>query len=175
MDLSKQIVIVSGPPGVGKTAVIKQICRKLSKAAHISVDKLRKFVRAGYCSPDKWTKTVEQQYKLAYKNVTDLTKNFSRKGYLVFIDDVFQNEWKDNFKNLLKNHKIYFIFLSADLKTILKRNELRKKYAVKKSVVSRLYKKLSKENTKKEGWIIINNKNLNIQETATKILKIITS
>jgi len=174
-NLSKQIVVISGPPGVGKTAVIKQICLKLSKAAHISVDKLRKFIRAGYCSPDNWTKEVEQQYKLAHKNTIDLAKNFLKEDYLVLIDDVFQNKWKNDFQNLLKNYKVCFIFLLADLKTVLKRNELRKEYMVEKGVVSRLYKKLSKENTKEQGWIIINNRNLNIEETAIEILKIITS
>jgi len=175
INLSSQIVVISGPPGIGKTAVIKQMCQKLSRVAHISVDKLRKFVGAGYYSPDKWTKAVEQQYRLAHKNTIDLAKNFSREGYLVFIDDVFQNEWKNDFQNVLKNYKVYFIFLSADLETVLKRNELRKGYAVKKDVVRRLYEKLSKENTKKQGWIIINSRNLNIEETATEILKIIKS
>lgn len=174
-NLPKQIVVISGPPGVGKTVVIKQMCRKLSKAAHISVDKLRKFVRAGYCSPDKWTKAAEQQYRLAHKNTLDLARNFSNEGYLVFIDDVFQNRWKNNFKSLLKNYKVYFIFLSADLETVLKRNKLRKEYAVKEDVVKRLHEKLSEENIKEQGWTIINNRDLNIQETAAEILKIINS
>jgi len=175
MNLSKKIIIISGPPGIGKTAIIKQICLNLPRAAHISVDKLRKFVRAGYFSPDQWTKDVEQQYRLAHKNVIDLAKNFSKEGYLVFIDDVFQNRWKDNFQNLLKGYKIYFIFLSGDLKTVLRRNELRKKHAVKESVVRGLYKKLAKENTEKNDWIIINNTDLDIKKTAEKILKIIAT
>jgi tRNA uridine 5-carbamoylmethylation protein Kti12 len=174
-NLSKRIIIVSGPPGVGKTATIKQLCLKLPRVAHIQVDKLRKFIRAGYASPDNWTKATEQQYRLAYRNTLVLIKNFFEKNYLVFVDDVFQNRWKCYFRHYLREYRVCFIFLLSDLKTVLERNKLRGEFAVKESVIRRLYKRLVKENTEKRGWVIVKNGRLSIQKTAREILKVVIS
>lgn len=171
MRKNKKVFVISGAPGVGKTTLIKELSKKLPKVAHISIDKLRNFIRAGYASPNNWNEEVEKQYRLAHQNAADLTKNYLSQGYLVFIDDVFRNEWKKDLVKAIPEQKIEFIYLHASLAEIIKRNSARE-YVVKKKVVVDSYNDLETNNTKKNGWFIIDTENSE-KSTSEKFLSLI--
>lgn len=166
--MQPKITIISGAPGVGKTTTIKELCKKVPNSVHISVDKLRKLIKSGYVSPDNWNDEVNRQYKLARKNTTDLTKNFVEAGFNVFIDDVFRNEWKEEILKTLSNYEINFIYLRADLKTIIHR-DTKREHVVGEDIITKCFNNLEQQNTSENGWIVINNET-SIDDIVEKIL-----
>ncbi|MFA6423576.1 MAG: AAA family ATPase [Patescibacteria group bacterium] len=167
----KKIFIIAGAPGVGKTTIIKDICSKLPKAAHVSIDRLRKFARGGYASPKNWSIEVEKQYRLARKNAADISRNFLDAGYVVFVDDVFRDSWKEEFQNWLKEYEIGLIYLRTDLDIIINRDAARQ-YVVGEKLIIDCYEDLEIQNTSKKGWTIIENKSLD--DVSEKILSIVS-
>lgn len=171
MKNKKQLFVISGAPGVGKSTIIKKICKDLPKAAHISVDKLRKFIRGGYVSPSNWSDKVEMQYRLARKNAADIGKNFLADGYVVFVDDVFRDRWKDEFSDWLPGEEIEFIYLDAGLDQILKRDKGRR-HVVGKRVIVDFYNDLKQNNTEENGWLVLEN-NSSLQKIVEKLLSVL--
>lgn len=82
-----QILILTGPPGAGKSSVAQALADRYDRVAHIDVDTLRGFITpTGYIAPDKpgW----ERQRALATRNACTLAQNFMAERFAVIIDDV---------------------------------------------------------------------------------------
>jgi tRNA uridine 5-carbamoylmethylation protein Kti12 len=158
------IIIISGAPGVGKTSLIKKLTTKYKTSAHISVDQIRNFIKAGYESPNNLNRKVNFQYKLARENAAFIAKNLQNNGFVVFVDDVFRNDWRNEFIELVKTKKVLFFYLTAKLKTIQIRNENRAEFVVPSDIVKKNYYELEKQNTKENSWIVINTDSLSTEE-----------
>ncbi|MGE0542921.1 MAG: AAA family ATPase [Dehalococcoidia bacterium] len=87
------VVIVTGPAGVGKSTVARELCLRFDRAAHINVDLLRDMVISGYASPipgESDPSEAEEQIRLGIANAAALARNFSESGILAVIDDVLE-------------------------------------------------------------------------------------
>src|SRR5258707_6581095 len=83
------ILILTGPPGAGKTTVAEALADRYDRVAHIEVDTLRHFVTpTGYVPPSRGGVAWERQNALAVRNASSLAANFIAEIYVVMIDDV---------------------------------------------------------------------------------------
>jgi adenylate kinase family enzyme len=82
-----QILILTGPPGAGKSSVATALADRYDRVAHIPVDGLRHFVTpTGYRAPGK--PGFERQQALAIRNACALARNFMDEHFAVIIDDI---------------------------------------------------------------------------------------
>ena len=82
-----EVLILTGPPGAGKSAVAEALAERYDRVAHIPVDTLRHFITpTGFRSPGK--EGFERQHALAVRNVCDLARNYMAERFAVIIDDV---------------------------------------------------------------------------------------
>lgn len=79
--MSRKIVIINGPSGVGKSTISNILSRSIKKGVHIDVDILRHLVAN--------SRLVREQIDLAYRNAAALADNFLGAGYAVIVDGVF--------------------------------------------------------------------------------------
>lgn len=79
--MSRKIIIINGPSGVGKSTISHILSRSIKKGVHIDVDMLRHLV----ANP----RLVREQIDLAYSNAAALADNFLNAGYTVIVDGVF--------------------------------------------------------------------------------------
>jgi cytidylate kinase len=117
------IYIISGPLGVGKSTISKELCKTLDRAELIEGDV---FLNKTENSNLLW----EQRLEDAWQKVVDATNVTLTKGSDVVIDFVVEDELKwfcSQFTSL--NIQIKYIVLIADKETIIKR--LKKRHELK--------------------------------------------
>lgn len=168
MDM--QIFLITGTPGAGKTSVSEVLCRRLSPSAHLQVDFFRKLIKGGYASPRNWNTEVERQYTLARKNAAQTAKNIAKAGFTVVVDDIVRQKWVREWRQYFKDFNLRLILLNPKLNMAKKRNLKRRVWTVGEGIVENLHDLLKKENRQENGWQIIDNTHLSIEETVDMII-----
>lgn len=83
-----QVLIITGPPGAGKTSVALALAERFDRMVHIPVDDLRHWVRAGYRHPWAGDAQAAEQLRMAADGAVAVTRNAVAYRYSVIIDDV---------------------------------------------------------------------------------------
>ncbi|PQP80760.1 hypothetical protein C0Q44_26395 [Paenibacillus sp. PCH8] len=121
--MSKNLYIVSGPAGVGKSTTSKLLVQTLDKSAYISGDAVSHFPVKGRGKPwlDKDT------HDLTWKNISSLVKNLLDYKYDVVLDYVVFPEDIDGLITELADYhvRIIYVVLMVDHQTIIRRDRLR--------------------------------------------------
>jgi hypothetical protein len=81
-----QIVIVSGPPGSGKSAVCEDLCQRYDRTVHLQTDDLYGWIRMGYVSP--WKSASSAQNEMVSRAAARAAIAYADQLYAVFIDGV---------------------------------------------------------------------------------------
>lgn len=84
--MARNVYIISGPCGVGKSTITKGLACKLEKAVLIEGD----LISAMFVGEEQppW----EEKLSIVWQNLSSLTKNFLGNGYDVVIDYVVEDE-----------------------------------------------------------------------------------
>ncbi len=161
--------LLTGSPGVGKSTISKELGSRFKKAAWIDVDSLREAVVGGYAKASDDTPEADLQVALSIKNACAMAKNFAEKGFNVFIDDIVVSPKRLNqYKKKLKGFKFKAFLLTADKKTIKKRDSQRNPKQVMGKRAIELHTTFSKTNN---NWTKIDTNRKTIKETAREIIK----
>lgn len=167
--MQRTIILLTSTPGAGKSTIAEALGNTFSQSAHIPVDFFRKLIKSGYASPHHWSEEVERQYRLARKNAALTAKNIALEGFTVIIDDIVRQKWVDEWKQNLEGFNIHCILLLPSLDIAKQRNHSREIWTVDEEIITSLHGLLSAENTKENGWFVIDNSQLTIQETVKTI------
>lgn len=120
----RTVYVLSGPAGVGKSTISKELTKKLNPSAYISGDYISHMHVNGRKKP--WES--KEELSLIWDNILCLTRNFLTYGNDVVVDYVtFPKEaawFHENLKNL--HVHVVYVVLWADYNTLIKRDEMRK-------------------------------------------------
>jgi len=118
-----RLFIITGPPASGKSTVSNKMSEMLDKSALLEGDIVYDMVKKGIGVP--WNS--EKQVNLAFQNLADLSGNFLSSGFDVVLDWIVMPDQIGRIieKIGIKDLRVYFIVLMADLDTLKKRDMVR--------------------------------------------------
>jgi len=156
-----RLFIITGPAGVGKSAVSKELAKKLSKSAILEGDEIYHQVVGG---EKPWLEG--NHLDLMWKNIFDLAQNYLAANIDVIINYIVYKDRLDDLIDRFEEYEINFVLLWADKEIIQYRDVNRGlEYKVGR-VETHLEKFLAQEYDKR--FFLINNKSLS--EVSEEIL-----
>lgn len=115
------LYIITGPAGVGKSTISKQLAKRSNKSALIEGDDIYAQVIGGYISAWKEGNHLDVFWKICLDSIN----SYLEAGYDVIFNYIVTPSSFNKIKNIFKDYNVKFVVLIVDEETILKRDKER--------------------------------------------------
>jgi tRNA uridine 5-carbamoylmethylation protein Kti12 len=88
---SPHVLILTGPPGAGKTTVASLLAERYERVAHVESDRFFRFIASGYLEP--WRTESHEQNKTVMTIVGEAAAGYARGGYFTIVDGILVPGW----------------------------------------------------------------------------------
>lgn len=86
-----QVLLLTGPPGSGKTSTARLLAGRAGVGAHVEADSIFQFVAAGWVDP--WKPEAHEQNVVVMAAVGEVAAGFAGAGYRTIVDGIFVPGW----------------------------------------------------------------------------------
>jgi predicted kinase len=84
-------LILTGPPGVGKTTVAGILARQAERAVHLEADRFFFFISSGFIEP--WDPESHEQNQLVMKTAAAAAASYAQAGYWTVFEGIVIPRW----------------------------------------------------------------------------------
>jgi tRNA uridine 5-carbamoylmethylation protein Kti12 len=91
MAASRDVLILTGAPGSGKTTVARLLAERTDRSVHIESDCFFHFIASGYIDP--WKTESHEQNTTVLQIVGEVAIRYARAGYWTVIDGIIIPGW----------------------------------------------------------------------------------
>lgn len=112
------VLILTGPPGAGKTTTARILATTFERSVHLESDWFFRVVRAGYIEP--WKPESHEQNVTVMRIVGAAAAGYADAGYFTIVDGIVSPRWffaplRDSLK--AAGHSVAYAVLRASLAT----------------------------------------------------------
>lgn len=109
VNIAGALLIVTGPPGAGKSTVARLIAERAAESVLVDGDAFFHFVLRGYIPP--WQGNADAQNTTVVHALAGASKAFARGGYFVVVDGIVGPWFLGVFRDTLAAEKIPFHYV----------------------------------------------------------------
>ena len=116
------VLILTGPPGVGKTTAAASLVARFPRAVHLEADHFFRFIRSGFVEP--WRPESNDQNAAVMTIVASAAASYASAGYFTVIDGILIPGWfLEPVRDALRNagHQVAVAILRAPLSACISR------------------------------------------------------
>lgn len=162
-----QVVIVSGPPGAGKSSVCEALCARYDRTVHLETDDVYDWLRMGFLPP--WKDGSQRQNAAASRAAARAASAFAEDQYGVFVDGVISPVLLQEYLRELRpaGVPVHYVVLLPPLAEVRRRAAGRDKFLPwPEDVWDQLYAMFSTP----DGGVTIDRGGLSAEETADRVM-----
>jgi cytidylate kinase len=167
--VSGEVIILTGPPGAGKTTVAKLIAADASvPTVHLMTDFFYRAIRTGYVLP--YLPEAQQQNEVVVEAIVAAVAAYARGGYAVVVDGIVGPWFLAPFQRLAAQHSIAvsYVVLRPDVDTIVSRAQSRDSDELKAvDAITDLHGQFGQLRDLETH--VIDNSDLSVDETAAEV------
>lgn len=89
--LGPGVLILTGPPGVGKTTVAALLAQREPRSVHLEADRFFFFIRSGFIEP--WDPASDEQNRLAMRTAAAAAASYAGAGYETVLEGIVIPRW----------------------------------------------------------------------------------
>lgn len=163
----KNIYLISGPPGAGKSTLASELSNSLPKSIHIECDKIYNMVKGSFVKP--WQDGARSLLEIMYDAFVAMASVYVKAGFVVVSDYVWNLDEIENIKKKFPNSfSIEFCFLLPSLEVNLRRDANRE-YVIGRDRVEKYHLEFI-EIKKSHSKYFFDNSEISTQKIANKLM-----